>query len=104
MMDPRRITMKRGAFSGQMILVGVGESYVYANGQRTDEVSAIRCDVVLPAYGYEHLYVKLPLDATVDPGLVGKAVDFAGFTARVYSIDGRLGYAAAADAVTIAKA
>ncbi len=50
MMDPRRITMKRGAFSGQMILVGVGESFVYVNGQRTDEVSAIRCDVVLPAY------------------------------------------------------
>ncbi|MCD8323083.1 MAG: hypothetical protein LUC89_09405 [Oscillospiraceae bacterium] len=103
MMDPRRVPLKRSAFMGQMILVDVGKSFVYVNGQRTDEVSAVRCDVVLPAYGYEHMSVKLPLDVQVDSGLVGKPVDFVGFEAKVYSLDGRMGYAATANAVTVAK-
>ncbi|MCC8356900.1 MAG: hypothetical protein LJU34_03475 [Oscillospiraceae bacterium] len=59
--------------------------------------------MVLPGYGYDRLVVKLPLGTEVDESLIGQAVDFADFSARVYVLDGRVGYSATATAVTAAK-
>lgn len=103
MLDPRKVDLKRAAFAGRMILVGVEDAYAYDNGKRTDVVTAIRCNVVLDAYDYERLAVKLPVGTIVDTNLVGKSVDFQGFSARVYAFNGKVGYAATANSVVAAK-
>lgn len=104
MLDPRRVPLTRQAFVGLMILVALSPAYAYVNGKKTDKVTAVRAEVVLPGYGYDRLVVKLPLGTEVDESLIGKAVDFTDFEARVYVMDGRVGYSATATAVTAAKA
>lgn len=104
MLDPRKVTLSRTAFVGRMILVDVGNTYVYENGKRTDVVAGVRCSVVLDGYDYERMVVKLPAGTAVDSALVGKPVDFTGFAARVYSFQGKIGYTATANAVVAAKA
>lgn len=103
MLDPRKLDLDRHAFRGNMILVAVSDAYAYDGNQRTDVISAVRCTVLLPAYGYKRLSVKLPVGTVVEPTLIGKNVEFTDFSARVYSVDGRLGYTATASRVTLAK-
>ena len=103
MLNPCKINLSRQAFNGDMILVGLDDAYGYENGKRTDVVTAKRASVVLPAYGYERLTVKLPLDTEIDCNLIGKSIDFSDFAAKVYSIDGRIGFSVTATGVHLAK-
>lgn len=103
MLDPRKVELKRAAFAGNMLLVGVEDAYAYDNGKRTDVVTAVRCNVVLDGYDYERLAVKLPVGTAVDTNLVGKPVDFIGFSARVYCFRDKVGYTATANGVVAAK-
>lgn len=103
MLDPRKVDLDRHAFRGNMILVAVSDAYAYDGNQRTDVINAVRCAVLMPAYGYKRMSVKLPVGTTVEPTLIGKNVEFTDFVARVYSIDGRVGYTATASGVAIAK-
>lgn len=103
MLDPRNLDLTRSAFVGDMILVGIDNAYVYDNGKRTDVPAAVRCSVVLPSYNYKKLAVKLPLGTEVDTNLVGKPVDFDGFQAKVYCINGKVGYSATATGIHAVK-
>lgn len=102
-MDPRKIVLSRSAFESEMLLAGCDYAYAYENGKRTDVPTAVRCNVVLPVYGYERLSVKLPLGTEVDTSLVGKPVDFDGFQAKVYAVDGRVGFSVTATGIHAAK-
>lgn len=102
MLDPRSVIFERDAFRGKMILIGISDAYAYAAGKRTDEITSVRCNVVLPDYNYERLAVKLPINTTVDKELIGNAVDFVNFAARIYMLDGRIGISATATAVVAA--
>lgn len=102
MLDPRKISLKRDAFEGEMILTEIQNLYNYVENKKTDQVVGIRCNVVMPSYGYERLAVKLPKEATVDTGLVGKSVSFQNFAAHVYAFQNKIGYVAAASAVVLA--
>ena len=103
MLNPAKVALDRAAFSGQMILVGVTDAFAYADGHRTDTITAVRCTVVLPDYSFEQLAVKLPVGTAVNESLLGKPVDFTDFFARVYSLNGRMGLSASATSVAAAK-
>ena len=103
MLDPRNLVLTRSAFVGDMILVGIDNAYVYDNGKRTDVISAVRCNVVLPAHNYERLAIKLPVGTEVDPRLVGKPVDFLDFAAKMYVMNGRTGFSVTATGIHAAK-
>ena len=87
-----------------MILVGVQSSYAYENGKRTEVVTGVKCTVTLPKYDFEKLNVKLPIGANVDSNLVGKAVEFENFKAKVYAFNGNIGFTITASSITGAKA
>lgn len=103
MLNPCIVALSRSAFESEMVLTGFGHAYAYENGKRTDVPTAVRCNIVLPAYDYEKLSVKLPLGTEIDPHLVGKPVDFSDFSAKVYCINGKVGYSVTATAVMAAK-
>lgn len=103
MINPCRINLPRQAFAGEMILANIDNAYSYEGGKRTDVVTAVRATVVLPAYGYDRLAVKLPVGTEIDSGVIGKAVEFSNFAARVYSIDGHIGFSATATGVGLSK-
>ena len=104
MLDPRNVNLGPDAF-GSMILVGIQDAYAYDDdGKRTDVVTAVRCNIVLPAYDYERLVVKLPTGTAVDSNLIGRCIAFSDFTAKVYAYNGKLGYTAKATGITAAKA
>ena len=103
MLDPRKVNLSRKAFEGDMLLVGIDNAYAYDNGKRTDVVTAVRCNVVLPAYDYEKLTVKLPVGTVVDTALVGQAVDFLDFLAKVYAVNEKVGFSATASGAHPAK-
>ena len=103
MLDPRNVILSRSVFESEMIFTGSGLVYSYENGKRTDVPTAVRCNVVLPAYGYERLAVKLPLSTEIDTNLVSKPVDFDGFRAKVYAVDGRVGFSVTATGIHAAK-
>lgn len=102
MLDPRRIDFHRDAFPGDLILVGVTDAYAYDDGKRTDVVTGVKCTVVLPSCNYERLNVKLPAGTKVDEDLIGCPVAFSGFSAKVYVMEGRVGFSASADGVAAA--
>ena len=104
MLDPRNVEFQRTAFHGEMILVGVQNNFAYENGKRTDVVTGVKCTVTLPKYDFEKLNIKLPIGANVDNGLIGKAVDFEDFKAKVYAFNGNIGFTISATAITGAKA
>ena len=103
MLNPCTVTLSRSAFESEMVLTGFGHAYAYENGKRTDVPTADRCNGVLPAYGYERLAVKLPLGTEIDTNLVGKPVDFSDFSAKVYCINGKVGYSATATGIHAVK-
>lgn len=90
---------------GRAIVTEVAPAYDYKDGQRLDKVVGLKVTVVLPANHYDTLTVKVtdPVDrlsAVVDKG-DPVYVDFKGFTARVYTMNGRTGISAKADSVQI---
>lgn len=102
MLDPRRVDFRRDAFPGDMILVSITDAYAYDDGKRTDQVIGVKCSVVLPSCNYERLNVKLPAGTKVDEDLIGNPVDFSGFVARIYAMDGRIGFSITATSVAAA--
>lgn len=102
MLDPRRVDFRRDAFPGDMILVSITDAYAYDDGKRTDQVIGVKCSVVLPSCNYERLNVKLPVNTPVAEDLIGNPVDFADFIARIYMMDGRLGFSASATGIAAA--
>lgn len=91
---------------GRMILTGVRQAYEYINGQRGDKVVGLKVDVVLEKNNYDNLTVTVsdPVDrlSTVMEQSDGPVyVDFEGFTARIYVMDGRAGVSAKATGVRV---
>lgn len=94
--------------SGPAIATNIARVYPYVNGEpdRTQPPES-RVDVVFPSNSYERqsVRVKGPVDALAVA--LDKAngrpvyVNFTGFTARVYMMNGRVGVTARADGVEV---
>lgn len=102
-----RHTLANFSLGGPVIATEVKPAYAYKEGQRLDKVQGIKVSVVFPGNHYDTLTVTVadPVDrlsAVLDKGETVH-VDFQGFTARVYAMDGRAGVSAKADSVRIIK-
>lgn len=86
-----------------MILIGVQDQFQYIDGKKTPTVCGVKAHVLLPGYDYARLSIKLPLGTDVPENFMGKAVEFPGFSARVYSISSKLGFSVTALGITLAK-
>lgn len=97
------------ANGGRTIASGATLAHAYENGVRTERIIGLKVTVVFPDNGYEKQVVTV--DSTVDsitPALE-KAdgplyVDFEGFQARFYVMNGKAGISAKAKAVKILDA
>lgn len=89
-----------------MILTEVRPAYEYKDGQRTDKVIGLKVTVALEKNAYDTLTVTVsnPVDALstlLDKAEAPVYVDFEGFTARIYTINGRTDVSAKADSVHV---
>lgn len=91
---------------GGMILTEVRTAYEYKDGQRTDKVIGLKVTVALEKNVYDTLTVTVsnPVDALsalLDKAETSIYVDFEGFTARIYTMNGRTDVSAKADSVYV---
>ena len=108
MIAPRNVPLSQDAFASPMILIGIQDRYEYAGGKKTTNVCGVNALVMLSAHNYTRLTVKLPLGTNIPEELMGKSVDFSGFSAKAYYIKDnsgkiRSGYNANAVGITLAK-
>ena len=94
---------------GGMILTDVRPAYEYKDGKRTDKVVGLKVATVLEKNAYDTLTVTVanPVDtlsAVLEKAEAPVYVDFEGFTARIYTINGRVDVSAKADSVHIVTA
>ena len=110
-MTLRNIELHQENFTkgGQMILTEVRLAYEYKDRKRTDKVIGLKVTVVLEKNSYDTLTVTVANPVDTLSVLLEKAeapvyVDFEGFTARIYTIDGRSDVSAKADSVHVVTA
>lgn len=105
-MDPTKMPLPIEVFKngGQMILKGVRPAREYKDGKPTEKITGLKVDVVLEKNGYETLTVTVADPADRLTAVLEKSdkpiyVDFSGFKARVFVMDGRARVSAKADRV-----
>lgn len=91
---------------GGMILTEVRHAYQYKDGQRTDTVVGLKVTVALEKNHYDTLTVTVAGQMDTLSSVLKKAegpvyVDFDGFTARLYTMNGRTDVSAKADGVHV---
>lgn len=91
---------------GPMILSAVYPAYEYKNRERTDKVVGLKVTVVLVGNDYNKLTVTVsdPIDTL--SAVLKKAkdpvyVNFDGFAAKIYKMDGKMGVSVKADSVYV---
>lgn len=107
MFDIKNINLNWDNFagSGRAIVTDVKTAYEYKDGQRTDKVVGLKVTVVFPSMRYNDLTVTVadPVDRLST--LLDKGdplyVEFTGFKARIYTMNGRTGISAKAESVYV---
>lgn len=100
-----KLDMENLSNGGPVIATDAKPAYEYKDGQRLDKVTGLKVSVVFPGNHYDTLTVTVtdPVDrlsALLDKG-DPVYVEFTGFTARVYTMNGHTGVSAKADSVQI---
>lgn len=84
-------------------------AYGYKDGERLDKIEGLRVTVAFPACGYDTLAVKVSDPTDRLSAILAKAdgkpiyVQFDGFSAKMYIIDGFARISAKADAVSVVE-
>lgn len=101
-----RLILQCFTMGGRMILTDVRQAYEYKNGERTNKLIGLKVTVAMEKNGYETLTVTVSdpedrLSALLEKSESPIYVDFEGFSARLYSMNGRTDVSAKADSVHI---
>lgn len=99
------IDTKNTLKTDKFLLVSTSNAYEYVNNEKS-AVNGIKCEVLVPALGYEKISVKVPLSAKIDVEAdipENTYIQFVNLQIKLYQRQGGFGISASADDVQFCK-